>query len=516
MNESNERALLKILKDNRDTEFGKKYRFDKLCSIKDYQDRVPLSTYADYEEAVSRMMDGEQGVLTNYPVAGYCQTSGTENHSKYIPYSMEQVKRYDDIMVHYVDDIHNQVGGKRIFINCLRLEPEGEKGIHLFTELYYRELFRAEKREFTDYVGGKEVFFQPQQMDNLYVKAWLCLVEEDITTLESIYLYDVLILFNYIENNWMSLLRDIRAGEVTAQVPKEVCDVLLAYPVSEQRLLMVEKECRAGFDNIVTRLWPGIRLLVGISAEVYFAENTGLDRYAKDVSRYHLCYAASESVMGLPDGENSVIYRLQPQTAVYEFLPVKKEDNGSEAGDQVVYLPDELQVDHLYEPVITNYAGLYRYRMGDVLKCEGVLDGAPLLRYVGRRQYSLNVSGEKMDIAKLEKAIAMLQEEEVAFEQYCFTFTKQIPTGYVLVASVLENKKQLSEAQIADFLDRKLRAWNVDYEDLQNLGTLDRLQCIFLSSEQFRQFREKHNLHQGHGKPKHILMDGFDMKRIYE
>ncbi len=44
----NEKLLLRILEQNKDTEYGRKYGFANIHSIEEYQKKVPVSVYDDY------------------------------------------------------------------------------------------------------------------------------------------------------------------------------------------------------------------------------------------------------------------------------------------------------------------------------------------------------------------------------------------------------------------------------------------------------------------------------------
>ena len=43
--ETNEALLMQILEDNKDTEYGRKYNFRDIKSIKDYREHVPVVEY---------------------------------------------------------------------------------------------------------------------------------------------------------------------------------------------------------------------------------------------------------------------------------------------------------------------------------------------------------------------------------------------------------------------------------------------------------------------------------------
>ena len=57
-------------------------------------------------------------------------------------------------------------------------------------------------------------------------------------------------------------------------------------------------------------------------------------------------------------------YALLPESKFYEFIPL----NQTESPDPEVLFTDEIEVNKHYETVITTGEGLYRYRLGDVIK----------------------------------------------------------------------------------------------------------------------------------------------------
>jgi len=77
------RTLITILQDNADTEYGKKYHFADISSVSEYKKQVPFSTFEDYEDFVSEMMQGKGNLLTAYPVSFYAHTSGTLGAAKH-------------------------------------------------------------------------------------------------------------------------------------------------------------------------------------------------------------------------------------------------------------------------------------------------------------------------------------------------------------------------------------------------------------------------------------------------
>ena len=77
-----------LVRDNRDTEYGRRYHFDQIHSIDDFKRLVPLSDYDDYAPYIERMVEkGEKNLLTVYPIMQYAETSGSVGVPKKIPVS---------------------------------------------------------------------------------------------------------------------------------------------------------------------------------------------------------------------------------------------------------------------------------------------------------------------------------------------------------------------------------------------------------------------------------------------
>ena len=75
------------------TEFGRKYHFSKLFSIKAFKDTVPIHEYDDLKPYIERIMQGEQNILWNTPLHWFAKSSGTtSDKSKFIPVSQESLE----------------------------------------------------------------------------------------------------------------------------------------------------------------------------------------------------------------------------------------------------------------------------------------------------------------------------------------------------------------------------------------------------------------------------------------
>ncbi|HND95088.1 MAG TPA: GH3 auxin-responsive promoter family protein, partial [Chitinophagaceae bacterium] len=75
------------------TEYGRKYNFSNLFTVRDYKEAVPIVAYDDLKPYIERMLQGEQNLLWNTPVYWFAKSSGTTSErSKFIPISNESLE----------------------------------------------------------------------------------------------------------------------------------------------------------------------------------------------------------------------------------------------------------------------------------------------------------------------------------------------------------------------------------------------------------------------------------------
>ena len=497
--EINKENLFRLMNDNKDTVFGKLHRFSEIDTIDRYKMNVPLTDYSYYRKYVTEMRSGKDNVLTSYHVEGYCKTSGTEGNAKYIPVTGEALSRYSDQSERYPMHILKQAGkGKRLYINIFRTEPGSRDSRPLlFSELYNAWLCEQGLLDTSTQAGGKELLFNSAGQDSLYAKVCIAFLTEDLVTIEAPFMYDILHFFVYMERNWKSILDDLRKHIIPKQIElsDSIRDIILSYPADTKRLNDIENECAKGFDNIALRLWKDLSLINGISSRAYTAEDNALTRYTGSVRKQHLCYCSSECYIGNPVADDDFGYVLMPNSAFFEFLVY-----GSESEE--TFLPNELEAGKLYEPVITNFSGLYRYCLGDIVKVTGYMHESPVFEFMFRKNQAINIAGEKMYTYQLEEAVEILRAD-IDVLSFCFgASTLSIPGYYFLIAVTDGNVDKRSYARL---LDSALSNVNEDYLDLRRLRNLARPRFFSVSDERYNEIMNSFFPSDRHNKPIHVL-----------
>ena len=102
----------------------------------------------------------------------------------------------------------------------------------------------------------------------------------------------------------------------------------------------------------------------------------------------------------------------------FEFLPVSELDAPR---PRCVHM-SELRDGESYEIVISNHAGLYRYRLGDVVRIVGFEGKTPVFEFEYRRGNVLDLVGEKTTEQHLRNAFARLVDESPGLESVLTEF----------------------------------------------------------------------------------------------
>jgi phenylacetate-coenzyme A ligase PaaK-like adenylate-forming protein len=89
-----EKLLKKILQENKNTAYGKKYCFSQIKTIEEYQKKVPLINYEDIRLDIEKIHQGKQNIFTKKDVVFLGTTSGSSGAPKMIPITMNRKKYF--------------------------------------------------------------------------------------------------------------------------------------------------------------------------------------------------------------------------------------------------------------------------------------------------------------------------------------------------------------------------------------------------------------------------------------
>lgn len=440
-----DKALKEILLDNEDTRIGKNYQFSQISNIYQYQEAVPLSTYEDYR----------LGNHSSYPAVATLVTSGSTGHKKSLLITEKALKQYSSYI--YEMPIH-LVGGKKGL--SLHTSVFHQEDPTILSSAYYHYLWKQGALDPKHFVEGEKLLFSNESFCVYYVKLRLALLEENLTSIQSIYLYEILLMLDYLAKNWQMILRDIESQSFSIELPNTIQKELLAKKYSPKRLSQVKQVLikYAGKPPLKV-LWSKLAYISGIGQQnAYDVER--LKAYLKDIPIYYFAYASTECMAGIATTFNEASYTLLPHSAFYEFL----DENNA------ICLAKQLKKNQTYELIVTTYSGLYRYRTFDRLKFMGYEGQSPRFKILGRTNRLLNIAGEKVDEWSVQEAfhqvLRRLNMQSCPF--YIGIDQRVLPARYVVFVVCLHPLEEMNP-----IFDQALMKLNPNYKKLRALNRID-------------------------------------------
>lgn len=489
--------LSKILCDNKDTQFGIRYGFADISGMNEYQQKVPISDYSSYEKLCSAPQQ-----FTVYPVENILITSGSMGKRKEFCLTKESLKRYGGYIHLMPYMLTGSVKGPHLHTSVFRPAVDGK---NILSSAYFSYLDRRKIFDCEQFVGGRELMFSGDISDVAYVKAWLALGCANLKSIQSIFLYDVLLVLQYIIEKYNIILNDMRKHQISVALDDRVKELLLKYIPDEKRIDEAERILSGNTDEpIVPRLWKNIEFISGIGGDAFRLSTDALRIYTGNVPIYYFSYSSSECMMGVATKFDASEYTLMPQCAIYEFI----------SNDGMVYTQDKLKGGEKYELVITTFSGLYRYRMGDIVEFVRYDKEAPVIKILGRKGNMINIAGEKIDEGTLQMSVYEVAKK-LDFRVYDCSVGAvlgDIPSGYKIF---LEADKEVRNAEKKNDMaekcfDEVLRSLSNDYDDIRELGMLRKPEVVLLGRGTISKALgadDKHN------KP-HIILGMEQIKKI--
>ncbi|MBQ7100405.1 MAG: GH3 auxin-responsive promoter family protein, partial [Clostridia bacterium] len=223
-----ERNLRKLMKQNKNTEYGKLHNFKDVKTVDDYRRIVPYSSYPDYIEYIDRMAEkGEKNLITKKRVRRYNESSGSTGKSKLVPMSdwgswVCQCYTFSAPVGCAYNYFRKQ--GKRMppQKGLLTIEvldhktPSGQTAAGLAA---HPMLFVKPMTPFF-VTSPKEVMFPKtrEPMDMHYMKLRWALECEDVSYMSAVFITMLEAMFFYLENNWEMLCDDIEKGIINERI----------------------------------------------------------------------------------------------------------------------------------------------------------------------------------------------------------------------------------------------------------------------------------------------------------
>ena len=492
-----EQFLFSLLKTHRETQFGRDFGFEHIKTVEQFKQRIPIFTYSEYEAYVERIAQGEQNILTSDPVVYFNQSSGSTGKQKLIPVTKRVRKvrsRVTQQSLGFMVDAAIKRGlpiGKMLLTTSIQIRDRTSGGIPYGTssvgdlrniDFLYRQVF----------VHPYDALKPADSLARNYVCLLFALRNPQMRVIGANFPILALQLADYLERYALYLIQDLETGKIASwlKIEPEVRQTL-------ENLWSAAPKRAAELSSILKRegtltpkmAWQNLSWIItarGGTSDFYFER---FDQYFGDTPIFGGIYAASEATFGIYEDFNSDGTILAIDSGFFEFIP---SDQWEKEQPKTV-LAHEVAVGKYYRIVVTNYSGLYRYDIGDVVEIVGFYEQAPIIIFRHRKGGLLSATSEKTNEFHATQVMQQLQKEfDLPLANYCITLSEnEIPPHYLLNIELLPNHPLNNPEKFLAQFDRKMQQANVSYEDKRRNNILPPPRLRILAPGSFATVRQR-------------------------
>lgn len=429
-------ALLRLVRRAKNTEWGRRGRFDLVKNYEDFAKTSPVNSYEELKADIDRMRRGEKDVLWPGRVHWYAKSSGTTNDkSKFIPISRQNLRdthyrgAQDTVAVYLGNNPDSRIfSGKALILGGSHASnynlPHSMVGDLSAVLIEKAGPFVEHYR-----IPSKQVALLPDFEEKREKIARLAM-KADVTNLSGV-------------PSWM-------------------------LSVLTRMMELSGKKC-------VREVWPHL--------EVFFHGGVAFTPYREQYEQlignpgmhFMETYNASEGFFGLQtDPADKALSLMIDYGVFFEFIPTDKLG----CADAAVPLWG-VETGRNYAMVISTSAGLWRYLIGDTVRFTRTNPYKFII--TGRTKSFINAFGEELIVDNAEKGIAYAcQMTGAQVKDYTAAPVYMDEKGKCRHQWVIEFAKKPDSIDVfARLLDERLRDINSDYEAKRHKDiTLQQLEIV--------------------------------------
>lgn len=460
--QTQEKKLFKIIKENTDTEYGKRYGFKHIRTIQDYQKNVPIVNYEDISHYIQLIENGKKNVLTKECPIFYAITSGTSGTEKKIPFTKQFWKDYLKSNEIYFCKLGKNypslfqgsifpIVGKVVDRYTKNGVPMGSiSGYMIANAPWVERQFSAIPLDILnlDFVSKHFLLSRVGIVQNV----------RTIMTGNPAAIVAFVQRTNRIKE---TLLKDLRDHSVIEKLdlPMNIKKKLKKYLQQDGNLAeKLEKKIEKNNNFLSPQdYWPNLSLIccnTGGFAQLHLEK---LKKYFPHATIRDTGILASEGRINIPFNDNTSNGYPAISSFFFEFLSM------DERKEQNPLLIDKLESGKLYELILTAANGFYRYKLGDIIRAHDS-KYCHTIEYAGRIDNAISIAGERVTEQEVLAAVSSAMEQVgIELSDFIVNVSVQGIPRYDFVVDFTKSVKNEIEKAFIKRIDIELCKANLCY-----------------------------------------------------
>ena len=478
--------LMNLVQRHRNTDFGRAHHFAAINSVENYRAQVPISDYADLEPYFDAVARGETGALfpASERVLDFTCTTGTTGKPKVLPITRNWLDTYQRLWriwgVKALMDHPGIMQKKWLQISGSARMGRTASGrnfgsISAITARYQNPLMKF------GYAAPPEVGDITDSQTRNYALLRLA-ITHPVGFIITITAANLIGLAELADLNKQTLIRDLHDGTITGATNGQ------HLPDGRLRSLMRTRhpERARELERIVVTtgtLYPKdfwqLELVACWTGGTVGYQARNLAKYYGNTPVRDVGYISTEGRHTIPVDDFSPQGVLVAGGGFYEFVP-------SDGGDP--RNGHELQEGKTYSVIMTGENGLYRYRLGDIVRCNGFQGPAPIIEFLCKTEQYADLEGEKISGDQIAHVITTCQErfglEISSFSAIAIRPSTGLPYYGFVIEPIATMRGDL-EHQMIELLELELGNQNFLYRYKRDDGSLAAARLLVVAPGSF-------------------------------
>jgi hypothetical protein len=427
-------SLKKILQRTKGSDVSKELGLENVHNYEEFKNSIDFTIYDTYAPFIdyASNVENRANIFTKKKVECFGVTSGTTSRQKKIPFQAFYREEYMRTVLAWYGCIRThrpKAFSGKVSYNVNPCYNPGETATHIkslgMAPYNFRRVPSFMKNEL--FVCKESIYFEKFSDDQLKVILLARSISLDLTLFGQILPELVFNFFNLIFEYSDLVLTYIKTGEPPFGFPEHVRSDLVIAP-NPRAYDRVKSVISNGKISNIKELYPSLDTIVCWKTSTAGYYLTRLKKIIPDdIAIWDGIYSATEGWLNYTLDPNEI---GGPVAIKSHFVEFREADNE----DALIIPTWELEDKKQYEVFITNSAGMFRYRINDVVKVDGFYENTPRIQFVDKSGDVLSVNWEKVTADQVQnlllKIVKLKDLDVLRIDYFCIAACRDTEKPY--------------------------------------------------------------------------------------